>query len=282
MNKKGFTLIELLAVLILFGILIGILVSVVNKDLNYAKSFASDRQVSLIEESAKMYYLNYEEDIPQLKTNNIVQITVETLYNKGFIKDKDLKINDKQTIDISDSVYIYLINEEVYTLYDKTQSTGEIIVLKGPKEIKIRKNSSYTEYGAVLINLGNTTITDLAPAYITGTVNTSTVGTYTKTYSKSSYTVTRTIIVENAITSADSVKPIITLLGDQTINIIKNNTFTDPGASATDNIDGTITARITKKGTVDTSKIGTYYIDYDVTDTAGNKAITVTRTVIVY
>jgi prepilin-type N-terminal cleavage/methylation domain-containing protein len=60
MNKKGFTLIELLAVLILFGILIGILVSVVNKDLNYAKSFASDRQVSLIEESAKMYYLNYE------------------------------------------------------------------------------------------------------------------------------------------------------------------------------------------------------------------------------
>ena len=57
-------------------------------------------------------------------------------------------------------------------------------------------------------------------------------------------------------------------------------TFTDPGATASDNIDGDLTSSITSSGTVNTATEGTYTIDYSVSDAAGNIA-SVSRTVIV-
>ena len=63
------------------------------------------------------------------------------------------------------------------------------------------------------------------------------------------------------------------------MSVTKGTTFTDPGATANDNKDGNITIRITKTGTVNTNVIGTYYINYDVSDSSGNKADTKTRVV---
>jgi hypothetical protein len=80
----------------------------------------------------------------------------------------------------------------------------------------------------------------------------------------------------------DTTKPIITLVGDATINLTVGDPYTDKGATATDNLDGTITAKIVKGGgTVNTTSAGTFTITYDVTDLAGNAAVRVTRTVIV-
>ncbi len=79
----------------------------------------------------------------------------------------------------------------------------------------------------------------------------------------------------------DTTPPIITLKGDKTITITEGDDFTDPGATATDDKDGDITSKITKSGSVDTNKPGTYTITYSVSDSAGNKADPVTRTVIV-
>ncbi len=54
------------------------------------------------------------------------------------------------------------------------------------------------------------------------------------------------------------------------------------GVSATDNVDGDLTADIVVTGdTVDTAVPGTYTITYNVSDSAGNAATAVTRTVIV-
>ncbi len=54
------------------------------------------------------------------------------------------------------------------------------------------------------------------------------------------------------------------------------------GVSATDNVDGDVTADIVVTGdTVDTDVPGTYTITYNVTDSAGNAATAVTRTVTV-
>jgi len=57
-----------------------------------------------------------------------------------------------------------------------------------------------------------------------------------------------------------------------------NKPFSDPGASATDETDGTLTA--TGAGSVNTSVAGTYIITYTATDAAGNTG-TATRTVYV-
>lgn len=278
MKSKGFTLIETLGVLILLGVLITILISIVDEDLSYGKSFASDSQVKLIEESANIYYQTYKSEIPTIDSNNIALITVQTLFDKGFIDDKDLIINTKLTIEKTDNVILYLIDGEIYTLYDREQNSEPIIVLKGPSEIKITVNGSYYEYGAVVIDTTNVTISNLDPINITGSVNTSTEGEYEIIYSYStSDQVKRKVIVEDTIIESDNVKPVITLVGASTISLLVGNTYNEQGAIAIDNKDGDITARITITGVVDTSTKGTYYRYYDVSDVNGNKANTITR-----
>jgi surface protein len=92
--------------------------------------------------------------------------------------------------------------------------------------------------------------------------------------------------------SVDTTPPVISLLGSSTINLTVGDTFTDPGATATDDVDGDITSSITINGyvlpitqsyssEVDTSTAGTYTISFYVSDASGNAATVVQRTVIV-
>lgn len=74
-------------------------------------------------------------------------------------------------------------------------------------------------------------------------------------------------------------KPVITLIGDNPFEVIQNQTFSDSGATAEDKEDGDITANIVVAGTVDTAILGDYILSYDVTDSDGLAADTVTRTV---
>lgn len=77
-------------------------------------------------------------------------------------------------------------------------------------------------------------------------------------------------------------KPVITLLGDSSVTLTVGNAFTDPGATASDAEDGDLTSNIVKGGdTVDASKIGTYVITYNVTDSKGLVGLEVKRTVAV-
>jgi uncharacterized repeat protein (TIGR02543 family) len=80
----------------------------------------------------------------------------------------------------------------------------------------------------------------------------------------------------------DTKAPIITLLGNVTENIANGAAYTDAGATATDDVDGDISARIVVAGDiVDTAVAGTYVVTYNVSDAAGNGATEVTRTIIV-
>jgi len=80
----------------------------------------------------------------------------------------------------------------------------------------------------------------------------------------------------------DMEAPVITLNGADTIYINRNNGYNELGATATDNLDGNLTPSIIITQSVDTTIAGTYVIEYDVTDTAGNAATTVVRVLIVH
>ncbi|MEO0900784.1 MAG: immunoglobulin-like domain-containing protein [Bacteroidota bacterium] len=88
-------------------------------------------------------------------------------------------------------------------------------------------------------------------------------------------------LVEGGSGGVDTTPPVITLEGDSVVNLeVGDPAFVDPGATATDNVDGNITANIAVGGdTVDTNVAGTYIITYNVSDAAGNPATEVTRTV---
>jgi hypothetical protein len=77
----------------------------------------------------------------------------------------------------------------------------------------------------------------------------------------------------------DTISPVITLVGDNSLEIIKDTLYTDAGATALDDIDGDITANIVTVNTVDTATLGTYSITYDVSDAHNNVAIQIIRTV---
>ena len=78
------------------------------------------------------------------------------------------------------------------------------------------------------------------------------------------------IVIEEA--AADTTAPVITLIGSTVIELTVGDTFTDQGATATDNVDGDLTSSITSTSTVNTSVVGFYYVLYSVTDAAGNPA----------
>ena len=99
--------------------------------------------------------------------------------------------------------------------------------------------------------------------------------------STSSFTLGGTItVVAGSTTStstissstADTTAPVITLTGSTIIELTVGDTFTDPGATGTDAVDGDLTSSITSSGTVDTSVAGEYAILYAVSDAAGNAA----------
>jgi len=79
----------------------------------------------------------------------------------------------------------------------------------------------------------------------------------------------------------DTTKPVITLTGNSAVTVTLGSTYEDEGATATDNVDGTITTKIHTINPVDTSKAGVYTVTYNVSDWAGNYAAQVTRTVTV-
>lgn len=79
----------------------------------------------------------------------------------------------------------------------------------------------------------------------------------------------------------DNEKPLINLVGGDTVYVYKNQEYKDRGYTATDNCDGDISNKVNINNSVDTTKDGEYNIDYSVVDTFGNKN-TVSRKVVVY
>ena len=74
----------------------------------------------------------------------------------------------------------------------------------------------------------------------------------------------------------DTTPPVITLNGASTITLEVGSTYTEAGATATDNFDGSVAVSIS--GSVNTNQLGTYTITYTAVDSSENTA-TKTRSV---
>jgi len=85
------------------------------------------------------------------------------------------------------------------------------------------------------------------------------------------------ILEDEASAPADTVKPLITLIGANPQLVANGGVYTDLKATVTDNVDAS--REITGTGTVNTAVAGDYTITYNASDAAGNAALQVTRTV---
>ena len=70
--------------------------------------------------------------------------------------------------------------------------------------------------------------------------------------------------------SADTTPPVISITGSASITLTEGDTYTDQGATATDDFSRDLTSSIVTTNPVNTSTPGTYTVTYTVTDAASN------------
>ena len=149
--------------------------------------------------------------------------------------------------------------------------TPPVITLVGPVILNHEQGMPFTDPGVSATDVVDGSLPVVTPGAVGNNA-----GTYTLTYTATDAagnraTATRTVIV------ADTRPPVVTLVGPATLNHEQGRPYTDPGASATDSVDGSLPVVMT--GSVGAG-VGTYLLTFTATDRAGNSA-SATRTVIV-
>ena len=132
--------------------------------------------------------------------------------------------------------------------------------LNGPDEMTIGLNGLYEEKGAKAC-VGGRDASDRVQ--ITGSVDTSTPGTYTLKYE------IETLTVERKVTVTDKMKPELILEGDDTMELMLGETFEEPGYRAADENGRDITGDVKVTGT-ELTRAGENQIKYTVSDSRGN------------
>lgn len=178
-----------------------------------------------------------------------------------------------------------------YTVTDSSGNTGTaertlvykdviapVITLVQGNNIARDKGVDFTEPGFSAIDECDGDLT--SQVTVSGSVDGHTYGTYVLTYTvaDSSGNIGE---VKRTVQIADLNKPVITLKGELKTYIKVGTVYTEPGYTASDNIDGDITSKVSVGGGVDTSKMGINTINYSVSDSFGNTT-TVTRKIYVY
>lgn len=249
------------------------------------------------------YYAKYKNTILKEVRTFIVQDTlapdIELVSNPehftspvGTYEEEGYKATDNYDGDVTDKV----IREEkegivTYTVTDSSGNTATkertiiykdvippIITLNGGETYHFNVGQTFTDPGFTATDEVDGDIT--SKVTVEGSVDGMTYGTYTLSYhvedsSGNVCDIVRTVKV------GDFVAPTISLSGAARSYILVGTSYSEPGYSASDNIDGDITSKVSVSGSVDTSRMGRNTITYTVADAAGNTA-TASRSVFVY
>lgn len=157
-------------------------------------------------------------------------------------------------------------------------TTIPILTLLGEDPMTVECSDPYLEPGATAADDCDG---DITASIITAgdPVDSGTVGTYIVTYNVTDGAGNAAVEITRTVDVVDTTIPVITLLGDDPTIVECGDAYTDAGAEAADTCDGDITANIVVVNPVDTTVVGTYIVTYNVTDTQGNVAEEITRSV---
>ena len=227
------------------------------------------RTVTVIDVTPPVITLNGQSNITLVQNTAYTELGATAL----DAVDGNVSVNISGTVDtgtIGNYTIVYTAQDNSGNEANTTRTitiidvTPPVITLNGQSAISLEQNAGYTELGATALDAvdGNVSVT------ISGNVDTSTVGSYTVTYSATDSAGNEANITR-AITVIDVTPPVITLNGAATITLEQNAPYTELGATALDAVDGNVSVNIS--GTVDTGTIGNYTVMYTAQDSAGNE-----------
>jgi len=177
------------------------------------------------------------------------------------------------------TIYISLFGINSYAI---AQEEAPVITLYGDENIQISQGDTFVEPQFIAIDANNNDITPNVSVYYPFDIN-------QPINDPRTYTITYDVVGANGLVAQQKIRtlivkdtepPVISILGQDPMSIFQGETFNDPGATAVDNVDIPENINITvDDSTVTPSIAGTYSVVYNATDTAGNAASTVVRTV---
>ena len=144
-------------------------------------------------------------------------------------------------------------------------STNLKIKINGKSTIKLEVGNEYKDKG-VNATYKNKSIKNIITK---GSVDNKKIGTY-----KIKYIAKYKKVIKKAIRTVkvvDTTPPEINI-GAESVNLFVGNDYTEIGFSANDNYDGDLTSKVTSTNNIDKNTIGTYEVNYEVSDSSGNKS----------
>jgi hypothetical protein len=242
-------------------------------------NFSIFRKVIIVDTTGPVVNLNVSEFMYVMlgATFNDPWVTVEdNYYSEG------LNVTYDGFIDIN-TVGVYVLS---YTATDPAGNTGETVIrtvtvidgefpmfmINGDSDITVECGVVYDDLGAyIIVEEG------MFDPEVVSTVDATVPGDYSVTYTYTDddsvvHTLVRTVHI------VDTTAPVITLNGDADIIVEYGDAYTELSATIEDNYD-TDLAVVIDDDNLDINTLGTYEVYYNITDTNGNVADTVTRTV---
>ena len=246
--------------------------------------------------AAQTYISNNPTIIGTAEPGKSVVIRFQTLADANLIETQienpsyDGNLYKKGTVDryysLSNSIRVMVTADGSYycELVDNAKDvTPPELRLNGDERITLAVGTDFEDPGYSATDDFDGDITDKVVR--SGNVDNSKAGEYKLTYTVqdsagNTTTKTRVIVYEEFAnidvtlgTPLDGVTPMIKLKGANPYCMVKGTQYVEPGAMATDNVDGNITDRIAVTNKVTGNLMGAFRIVYTVEDSSGNKAI---------
>jgi hypothetical protein len=156
-------------------------------------------------------------------------------------------------------------------------TNAPLITLEGNASVTHEGGTSYYDPGATALDALNGNLT--AAIVVTGSVDENQTGQNQLKYNVSDAGGNAALEKVRTVTVVDTTAPVINLIGDANVSHGLNTAWSDPGATATDSLDGNLSAQVSILGTVDVNQTGANVLTYSVSDAAGNSGTSVSRTV---
>lgn len=184
-------------------------------------------------------------------------------------EEKNKKNNDVVVVITIITVSLIFILTICYLLLVQNLNKNIEFELIGKENIEIEVGEKYLEEGSIA-KCNNKDISNKIE--LKSNVDENKVGQYLVQYKiKSNFLHEEKTLYRNVYIK-DSTSPEIEVKGNKEYSIEVGEKFTVPECKAIDNYDGDITSKVEIESNVDTSKPGTYTVNYRVEDSNGNEA----------